>query len=108
MDDRKGDRQRERPEQEHRAGADEPVCADLGPDGLAVCEANLGRDPRGPEFLIHRDSAPCHPHLIADLQAAGAVIVLYDDHAYVLDDQLRAALDQVTSLTDDELGELLD
>jgi hypothetical protein len=60
------------------------------------------------EFLIHRDSARCHPQLIADLQAAGAEIVLYDDHDYVLDDQLRAALDHVSSLTDDELDDLLD
>jgi hypothetical protein len=60
------------------------------------------------EFLIHRDGARCHPQLIADLEEAGAEIVLYDDHDYVLDDQLRAALDQLTSLTDDELNELLD
>jgi hypothetical protein len=36
------------------------------------------------------------------------VVVLYDEHDYVLDDELRAALDEVTACTDEELADFLD
>jgi hypothetical protein len=45
------------------------------------------------EILIHRDSARALPHLIAELQAAGAEIVLYDDYDAVTDPELRKQLD---------------
>jgi hypothetical protein len=54
------------------------------------------------EMLIHRDTAATHPGSIAELRAAGAEIVLYDDHDYVSWPAERRALLEQLDAVDDE------
>jgi hypothetical protein len=54
------------------------------------------------EILIHRDTAATHPGLVADLRAAGAEIVIYDDHDYVSWPAERRALLEQLDAVDDE------
>ena len=44
------------------------------------------------KLIIHIDTARGHPAFIADLEAAGCEIELYDDLDYVSRPELRAAL----------------
>jgi hypothetical protein len=45
-------------------------------------------------LIIHIDTAREHPTFIADLEAAGCEIELYDDPDYVSRPKLRATLDE--------------
>ncbi len=47
------------------------------------------------KLIIHIDTAREHPAFIADLEAAGCEIELYDDLDYVSRPELRAATQRV-------------
>lgn len=46
------------------------------------------------KLIIHIDTAREHPAFIADLEAAGCDIELYDDLDYVRRPELREAIDE--------------
>jgi hypothetical protein len=57
------------------------------------------------KLIIHIDTAREHPRFIADLEAAGCEIELYDDLDYVRRPELRAALNEsmLADIDPDEL-----
>jgi hypothetical protein len=57
------------------------------------------------KLIIHIDTAREHPRFIADVEAAGCEIELYDDLDYVRRPELRTALNQsvLADIDPDEL-----
>lgn len=57
------------------------------------------------KLIIHIDTAREHPTFIADLEAAGCDIELYDDLDYVSRPELREAIDEsvLAAVDPDEL-----